>query len=636
LRVIFATRIGAQAAVVALLCTSAFVPNASVASAPHATHEQAPCSGPLLSGAIEEPPQIEVSSLPLDDAGTHELILRVVRQGDRFCYRYTLSGVEQRRAPTLRVRRGQTFAIRLVNELRAPAPGATMAASALTPCKPGMMPAASSEMFPGYMNRMAVARPMAMKDADVNLHMHGFQGPEAQENIFASTLSTPAHACEIVMTIPLTQPPGTYFYHAHAHGAADDETAGGLSGMWIVEADTPQLPLADDHALLIKYRVPYVATDNFVTDLTPLDVKGARDIMAASSASPVPFDPFNPPPWRSGVPTSDGRGTLLDSCGSRSGVELTVDHSGAPGTLTVPSGKRQLLRLLNATADSPIFLRMRDEAGAPAPMHVVGLDGTPVGGNAAQPLSQYVAMNEVTLPPAGRADVLVTLSPGQAMTLYDAITCEAPADEVSIPTDLLVVRAGPPDAASAAASGVAISQPLDPTQSPAARLVAYAHAHPQQVRRRAFTYTEYVVPHGHGLAAAYFITETSATNFRELPYWPVYPKGALAPLPNVVVKRGTIEEWDLFNASAETHSFHIHQMTFVAVDAKPGPATLDTVMIPFGKFLPNKKNSNYPLIAPSRTRILLDFRHVMPGTFVFHCHMLFHEDRGMMGVVKVV
>ena len=123
------------------------------------------------------------------------------------------------------------------------------------------------------------------------------------------------------------------------------------------------------------------------------------------------------------------------------------------------------------------------------------------------------------------------------MTLYDAVACEAPADEVSIPTDLLVVRAGA-DAASPAASGVAISHPLDPTQSPAAQLVAYAHAHPQQIRRRAFTYTEYVVPHGRGLAAAYFITETSATNFRELPYWPVYPKGARVPLQNVVVKRG--------------------------------------------------------------------------------------------------
>ncbi|HYL27566.1 MAG TPA: multicopper oxidase domain-containing protein [Candidatus Nitrosotalea sp.] len=34
--------------------------------------------------------------------------------------------------------------------------------------------------------------------------------------------------------------------------------------------------------------------------------------------------------------------------------------------------------------------------------------------------------------------------------------------------------------------------------------------------------------------------------------------------------------------------------------------------------------------------MLLDFRHVPRGTFVFHCHMLFHEDRGMMAIIKVV
>ena len=379
-----------------------------------------------------------------------------------------------------------------------------------------------------------------------------------------------------------------------------------------------------------------MATDNFLPDVNALEVKGVRDEMSAPAASPVSLDPFNPPPWPSGIPVSDGRGTALGACGSRSSVVLTVDHSDTPGTLTVPSGRPQLLRLLNATGDSSIYLRMRDESGAPTALHVVGLDGTPVGGDDARPLSQYVAMNEVILPPAGRADLLVTLTPGQTMTLYNGQVCEAPLDEVYIPANLLVVRAGPLAAAASVAPAAAVSQPLDPSQSPAARLVAYARAHPQQIRRRAFTYTEYVVPHGHGTDGAYFITETSAADFQERPYWPVYPKGARTPVPSVVVKRGTIEEWDLFNASVETHSFHIHQMTFVAVDAKPGPATLDTVMIPFGKFLPNKKSPDYPLIAPSRTRILLDFRHVTPGTFVFHCHMLFHEDRGMMGVIKVV
>ena len=625
-------RVAARAALIVSIGAFSFVPHTSVASAPAQVPKQQPCSGPLHAGEIEEPPQIEVSSLPKNDAGVNELILRVVRQGDRFCYRYTLDGVEERRAPTIRVRRNETFAIRLVNELQGNALGARMPASALAPCGPAAMPPAMPEMIPGYLNHPAMAHPMTMHDVDVNLHMHGFQGPESEENIFASTLSTPAHACEIVMTIPPTQPPGTYFYHTHAHGMADDETSGGLSGMWIVEPDTPQLPLADDHAIVIKYRVPYVATDNFVPDLSPLDVKAVRDETAAPTRSPVPFDPFNPPPWPSSIPMRDGKGAMAHACGSRSGVAMTVDRSDMPGVLSVPSGRTQLLRVLNATGDSPIFLRMRDGSGAAMPMHVVALDGTPVGGNDARPLSQYVAMDETIVPPAGRADVIVTLAADQTVTLYNAQACEAPGDEVDIPKDLLVVRA----TGSAGSAGAIASEPLDPAQSPAARLVAYARAHPSQIRHRAFTYTQYVIRHGHGLDGAYFITETSNANFVERPYWPAYSKGAHVPIPNVVVKRGSIEEWDLFNASIESHSFHIHQMSFVALDAKPGPATLDTVLVPFGKFLPNKKNPDYPLIAPSRTRILLDFRHVTRGTFVFHCHMMFHEDHGMMGVIKVI
>jgi len=40
-----------------------------------------------------------------------------------------------------------------------------------------------------------------------------------------------------------------------------------------------------------------------------------------------------------------------------------------------------------------------------------------------------------------------------------------------------------------------------------------------------------------------------------------------------------------------------------------------------------------PRLAPSLTRIEIDFTSVDTGTFVFHCHMLSHEDQGMMDVV---
>ncbi len=574
-----------------------------------------------------------MSSLPLDDLGQHELILRVVRAGDRFCYRYTYDGVTRNVAPILDVRQGERFSVRLVNELRGPASGATMKASALQPCKPQPMMPVKPRAYTGYLNHTLYARMMETPDIDVNMHFHGFQGPSQQENVFLSTLSTPAHACEYDVTIPRTQPPGTYFYHPHAHGMAGDEVAGGLSGMWIIEPATPQLPTADEHAIVVSYRVPFVRNNNFLPKMGALDLAAAAHETALEPQPEVSYDPFSPPPWPSSIPIRYGNVALAQFCGQRAGTLLSVDGIDAPATLTVPAGEPQLLRLLNATSDTVEFLRVRDASGKDRPMHVVGRDGVPIGSDSTHPLSRFIAMSQTTLVPAGRADVLLTLTPGDVLTLYSAAHCQAPGDTFALKTDLLTIRAGAP----AASPTTVASQPLDPACSPAAQLMRYVRAHPQLVRRRAITYTEYVVhgPNGKGLHAQYYITETSLKNFHERPFWPVYAKGASAPNPDIVVKQGSIEEWYLYNATLETHSFHIHQMAFVDEDARPEPVMMDTAIVPFGKLLANKADPDYPLIAPSVTRVLLDFRHVPRGTFGFHCHMLFHEDRGMMATIRV-
>ncbi|MDQ3779357.1 MAG: multicopper oxidase family protein [Chloroflexota bacterium] len=89
------------------------------------------------------------------------------------------------------------------------------------------------------------------------------------------------------------------------------------------------------------------------------------------------------------------------------------------------------------------------------------------------------------------------------------------------------------------------------------------------------------------------------------------------------VSLGATEEWVLRNSSSDTHPFHIHVNDFqvVSINGEPFAARSweDTTSIPaFGEIV-------------IRTRFL-DF----PGTFVYHCHILDHEDRGMMGVVEVV
>lgn len=624
-------RIGACFAAAASLFLLA-VP-ASHAPARALTPKPGPCGMPAPAGALAAPPQIDVGALPRDDRGRHELILRVRRDRDRFCFAYTNDGVQQSVAPVIRVHRGERFALRMVNELSGPAKGGALPASAILPCKPPVMPAMMPRNFAGYMNHTIHAAQMNARDVDVNIHLHGFEGPALQENVFLSTLSTPMHACEFDITIPQSQPPGTYFYHPHAHGMSDDEVAGGLSGMWIVEPDTPQIAPANEHVIIEQYRVPYVDNYRFMPGVLPLEIASTIHEAQRRPLPAVSFNAFDPPAWPSTLAIRAGNATVRDACGIRTGLQYVVNGEATPARLTVPAGEPQLLRVLNATSDSFEFYHLRDAQGRVQDLHVVGRDGIPVGGNAVQPLAQYVALREAPLVPSGRMDVLLTLKPGDVLTLYSDHHCIAPWDEFHLNHDLLTIAAGPP----AVNPTQIASEPLQPRDSPAAQLVAFAHAHPASVRRRAITYTEYALPNanGRGGHAEFYITETSARDFHEHPYSPVYAKGATAPQPDIVVKHGTIEEWYLFNATMEEHTFHIHQMAFVNEDAKPGPETVDTVMIPFGKILPNKADPAYPLVKPSVTHVLLDFRNVPRGTFVFHCHMLFHEDHGMMAVVKV-
>jgi suppressor of ftsI len=92
---------------------------------------------------------------------------------------------------------------------------------------------------------------------------------------------------------------------------------------------------------------------------------------------------------------------------------------------------------------------------------------------------------------------------------------------------------------------------------------------------------------------------------------------------DVTMKLGSIEQWTLANTNTEWHTFHIHTNDFqvVSVNGKPVP------------YIDYKDNVSLP--PKSHTVILMnpiDFT----GKFVFHCHVTFHEDHGMMATVQVV
>jgi suppressor of ftsI len=90
------------------------------------------------------------------------------------------------------------------------------------------------------------------------------------------------------------------------------------------------------------------------------------------------------------------------------------------------------------------------------------------------------------------------------------------------------------------------------------------------------------------------------------------------------VKLGSLEEWTIVNASDEMHCFHIHQINMQLVE-------IDGKKIEF-----NGYNDVVNMPPNSTIKLLMPFTgEYMVGKFVYHCHILSHEDKGMMQVIEV-
>ena len=93
---------------------------------------------------------------------------------------------------------------------------------------------------------------------------------------------------------------------------------------------------------------------------------------------------------------------------------------------------------------------------------------------------------------------------------------------------------------------------------------------------------------------------------------------------DIRVALGSVEEWIVRNDSDDFHSFHIHQMSFQPIAINGAPIAfagrLDNIRVP-------ERGSVTLLLAFTDPLIL--------GRFMYHCHVLNHEDRGMMGNIEV-
>jgi hypothetical protein len=166
------------------------------------------------------------------------------------------------------------------------------------------------------------------------------------------------------------------------------------------------------------------------------------------------------------------------------------------------------------------------------------------------------------------------------------------------------------------------------------------------------------------------------------PLFPAYGHNAFG---NVCTVHGNVERWEIDNWTGEAHDFHPHQTRFTLdpagvfqfPDAAAEPqedaglrrtdalvrqffapaergSVHDTVPVPRGQSLcranpglpgcngdPGTECSGEPEAAPCGrpgiASVVMDFtRDEQIGSFVYHCHILEHEDGGMMADIRVI
>lgn len=280
-------------------------------------------------------------------------------------------------------------------------------------------------------------------------------------------------------------------------------------------------------------------------------------------------------------------------CAPKNDLRVTVNGVSQPHIDMAP-GESQLLRVINATGHRHLDLAYDGGTLRPYAIDGVALDAyanTPAG----------APTNDLVVPPAGRAEFVITAPTAGSAALRTRCFDAGAAGDADDEEVIASIRA------SSSQNTVAAKAFLH-------RSAALAHL------------AALPAPAAHRVVR---LSEDDAG---------FYINGARFDMmgpPQFTVASGSVEEWDVVNLTREVHDFHMHQVHFLVTAMNgsplPHPYWADTIVVPArtagvnGSFLPGS------------ARVIVDFRDpVVRGTFMFHCHILDHEDGGMMALVRVI
>ena len=456
---------------------------------------------------------------------------------------------------------------------------------------------------PAGMHPMALSGPNCgasfMDSSSVNLHYHGTNtSPVCGQDEVIKTIINSGDTFQYDLAFPANEPPGLYWYHPHVHGIADPTVLGGATGALVVDG--------------IQNAQPAVAG-------LPQLIVVMRDQRQAQNLPEGPGGCVNDVPFQditvNNVP--------VDSHQEIPGGPVTF----TPAVLKVHPHEKQFWRVTNSSADTILDLQLKYD-GVVQNLELVAIDGVAVNSQGGAQPGTLVSVTHFRLPPAGRVEFAVTTPGGNvksARFMTSAINTGSAGD--CDPARPIFEIAPGSDNQSI---GKGTMEQANDSQMPAFKKLNTAG------QRFA------------GLAGAP-VAASRLVYFDENPDTDQFfmvvdgqPEAVFDPNapPAIVATQGTTEEWTVQNRTLENHEFHLHQIHFLVESQdnfevngqKQAPAITgqyaDMVEVPGWD-----GNAAHPFPSVS---LKLDFRGPDIGNFVFHCHILEHEDGGMMNIIQVV
>lgn len=448
-------------------------------------------------------------------------------------------------------------------------------------------PHGQSEVVSNTSNQCGAA---AMTATSVNMHFHGLNvTPKCHGDETIHTIINSGESFDYKLRIPANEPPGLYWYHPHIHGTSSQNVQGGATGIIEIEGISNIQPAVA--GLPERYLV-------------------LRDEQLGATVEGVPIPKTPVPFWDVSV------------------NYVTVPYPAyAPAIIKMHDGQQEFWRVANAAANTIMDLQVLYD-GVPQDLQIVAFDGVPTGSQDGKRQGTIVTQNRVLLPPAGRVEfILKPPGPNVADARFITNTIDGgPASDVNPLRRLAKIQlTGQPLALPRAPkpNGPPNKQRFERLAD--AKVTANRTLYFYEIPSIIFTPPPGVKSNPKPPAAEpvnFYITVEGQFNRLFDPNEP----------PAITTTRGAVEEWTIQNRTSEVHEFHIHQIHFLVEEVngvkipKDQQQFYDTYQVGWWD-----GEGPWPYI-----KVKMDFRGQVVGDFVYHCHILDHEDGGMMAIIRVL